>query len=264
MGGPDSPEKTPDGIPFNVGVWEGPDGNSIIAALNPGSYSQSVTYDLTKTPPPPPAPAAGPAARRGRWSTGPPASRSNGQVTGLFTDYMYYGTGDTGGTPTEASVKLMEAIVTKGRISLPNPFAQRGGGRAAGRGAPPPSPEVQVGDGPVRVVPGTAEQMFLDIKPDQWARLPHYKGDLELINHSAGSITSQAYVKRWNRHNEVLADAAEKASVAAAWLGGRAYPLDAAERRLDARHGRRSSTTSSRAPASPRPTSTRGTTRSSR
>jgi alpha-mannosidase len=55
-------------------------------------------------------------------------------------------------------------------------------------------------------------------------RLPTYKGDLELINHSAGSLTSQAIHKRWNRKNELLADAAEKASVAAAWLGARVYP----------------------------------------
>ena len=226
VGGPDSPEKTPDGIPFNVGVWEGPDGNSIVAALNPGSYSQSVTYDLSKTPPPPPAPAAGQQQARGLvdW---PARIALNGQVTGVFTDYMYYGTGDTGGTPTEASVRLMEAILTKGRIALPNPFAPRGGGQRGG-GAPqdtaPPPAEARVGDGPVRVIQGSAEQMFLNIKPEQWARLPRYKGDLELINHSAGSITSQAYVKRWNRHSELLADAAEKASVAAAWLGGRPYP----------------------------------------
>jgi alpha-mannosidase len=32
-------------------------------------------------------------------------------------------------------------------------------------------------------------------------------------------------MKRWNRQNEVLADAAERASVAAEWLGGRGYPL---------------------------------------
>ncbi len=93
------------------------------------------------------------------------------------------------------------------------------------RTATPPPAEVRVGDGPVRVIQGSAEQMFLNIKPEQWARLPKYKGDLELINHSAGSITSQAYVKRWNRHSELLADAAEKASVAAAWLGGRPYPM---------------------------------------
>src|SRR5208283_5494888 len=79
--------------------------------------------------------------------------------------------------------------------------------------------------GPVHVVISTAVQMFKDIKPDMTARMPKYKGDLELINHSAGSLTSQAYHKRWNRKNELLADAAERASVAAAWLGGPAYPL---------------------------------------
>jgi len=223
VGGPDSPERTPDGIPFNVGVWEGPDGSRIIAALNPGSYSQSVTYDITKTPPPPPAPAAGqqPARPLVDW---PSRIALNGQVTGVFTDYMYYGTGDTGGTPTEASVRLMEAILTKGRMVLPNPFAPRGGPQAQ-QGPAQPAADTQVGDGPVRVIQGTAEAMFLNIRPDQWARLPTYKGDLELINHSAGSITSQAYVKRWNRQSELLADAAEKASVAAAWLGGRPYPI---------------------------------------
>ena len=228
VGGPGSPEETPEGIPFNVGVWEGPDGHSIVAALNPGSYSQSVTYDLTKTPPPPPPAVAGqpPVRPLVDW---PARIALDGKVTGLFADYMYYGTGDTGGSPTEASVKLMEAILTTGRASLPNPYAPRGG-RPGSQVEAPPSPEVPVGDGPVHVVQGTAEQMFLDIKPDQWARLPRYKGDLELINHSAGSITSQAYVKRWNRRNEVLADAAERASVAAAWLGARPYPLP----RLDA------------------------------
>jgi alpha-mannosidase len=75
------------------------------------------------------------------------------------------------------------------------------------------------------VISSTAEQMFLDIRPELRARLPRYRGDLELTNHSAGSLTSQAYQKRWNHENEKLADAAEKASVAAAWLGARQYPL---------------------------------------
>ena len=47
-----------------------------------------------------------------------------------------------------------------------------------------------------------------------------------LTDHSAGSITSEAYQKRWNRKNELLADAAEKASVSAMWLGNRPYPQE--------------------------------------
>ena len=51
VGGPDSPEQTPEGIPFNVGIWIGPDGKTVIAALNPGSYGSNVYTDLSKEPP---------------------------------------------------------------------------------------------------------------------------------------------------------------------------------------------------------------------
>lgn len=222
VGGPDSPEKTPVGIPFNVGIWEGLDGNHVIAALNPGGYGSQITYDLSKSPAD--SDSINSQERREDRVDWPERIRRNGEVSGLFTDYMYYGTGDTGGSPSESSVKLLEAIVTKSTTVLPPPQRRRRFGEPQAP-SPPPGPPVQVGDGPVKVVSATAEQMFLDIKPDQISRLPHYKGDLELTNHSAGSLTSQAYLKRWNRQNEILADAAEKASVTAEWLGGRTYPL---------------------------------------
>ncbi len=68
--------------------------------------------------------------------------------------------------------------------------------------------------------------MFIDITDQQAAMLPRYTGELELINHSAGSLTSEGYQKRWIRQQEILADAAEKSSIAASWLGARAYPMD--------------------------------------
>ncbi len=225
VGGPDSPEKTPEGIPFNVGVWEGPDGKTVIAALNPGSYGGSVTYDLSTTPPPPvsdPNQPNRPPRVNVNW---PERINVNGKLTGAYTDYMYYGTGDIGGSPNESSVKFMEAIVTKSKTPIP-PLPPSGrGGQASQQPAPWPGDPVQVGTGPVKVVSANAEQIFLNIRPDQAAKMPRYKGDLELINHSAGSITSQTYMKRWNRQNEVLADDAERASVIADWLGGRPYPL---------------------------------------
>jgi alpha-mannosidase len=220
VGGPDSVEGTPEGIPFNVGVWEGLDGADVVAALNPGDYVGQVTYDLSKSPPPPPENGEG---HRSRPATNWPARiQRDGQASGTFADYMYYGTGDTGGSANESSIKLMEAIVTKGNASPP----PAGGRDGQAQSAAAPSPEVQVGDGPVKVISATSDQMFRDLTPEEIARLPKYKGDLELINHSAGSITSQAYMKRWNRKNEILADAAEKASIAAELLGGRPYPLD--------------------------------------
>src|SRR5215475_13353669 len=150
VGGPGSIEETPAGIPFNVGIWEGPDGKTVIAALNPGSYGSSVTYDLSKTPPPNTDPN-----NRNVPVDWVKRLELNGKVSGLFADYRYYGTGDTGGAPNEPSVKLMDQIISKS-------------------GA---------GEGPVRVISATADQMFRDIKPGQTERLPRYKGDLELINH---------------------------------------------------------------------------------
>ncbi|HMD86905.1 MAG TPA: glycoside hydrolase family 38 C-terminal domain-containing protein [Terriglobia bacterium] len=214
-GGPGSPEQTPKGIPFNVGIWDGPDGKSVLAAFNPMTYSGTIYYDLSKS--------STEFSKRPNYVDWPQRLQLDGKATGLAVDYHYYGTGDIGGSPSEPSVKLLEAIVTRGRTILPSPLDrtdldEEQTARAKG-------PAIQVGDGPVRVVSSKADQMFLDIlKSGQASHLLHYKGDLELTNHSAGSLTSEAQHKVWNRKNELLADAAERASVAAAWLGGPAYP----------------------------------------
>src|SRR5882762_7905520 len=123
VGGPDSPEKTPVGIPFNVGIWEGPDGKTVIAALNPLSYGSQVTYDISKAPPPPPAPDSSLSAQQNQtrsrgqedWSQ---RIQTNGNLTGIFADYHYVGTGDVGGSPNESSVRLMEAITSKSKTTL--------------------------------------------------------------------------------------------------------------------------------------------------
>src|SRR5688572_12874660 len=113
VGGPDSPQKTPVGIPFNVGLWEGPDGRTVIAALNPLSYGSQVTYDISKSPLAPDDSAgsnASPQQNQARaqedWVK---RIQINGNLTGVFTDYHYVGTGDVGGSPNENSVRLMEA-----------------------------------------------------------------------------------------------------------------------------------------------------------
>ncbi len=227
VGGPDSPEQTPEGIPFNVGVWVGPDGRSVIAALNPGSYSAGIRADLSKTPPPPAIGQGGRFGARGREEDWVKRIGIDGKLTGVYADYHYVGTGDIGGAVDEESVKLLEAMVTKSEAVIPPAgFGFGRGGRAADSPPPVPNPPVKMGDGPVHVISATADQMFLDITPEMTSRMPRYQGDLELINHSAGSLTSEAYHKRWNRKNEILADAAEKASLAAEWLGGRPYPRE--------------------------------------
>jgi alpha-mannosidase len=233
VGGPDSPEKTPQGIPFNVGLWIGPDGKSVIAALNPLSYGSTVTYDLSKTPPPPPpvdpnavAGRGGRGGRGGAMEDWTKRVQINGDLTGIFADYHYVGTGDVGGSPQPDSVRVMEDIITKKMDAPPQPRFGGGRGGAAPPPPPPAGPPMQYGDGPLKVVWSNADQIFKDmIACCSLERLPKYQGDLELINHSAGSLTSQTIHKRWNRQNELLADAAEKASVAASWLGARVYPL---------------------------------------
>lgn len=266
-GGPESRERTPEGTPFNVGVWVGPDGESVLAGLNPGSYSGGIYADLSKPlrEPPPNSTLkeietklqalrekygrrSGQTPdqkdieeflslrdqrdglvkveqdRNQEWYQGDWAGRveHNGKVSDVFTDYHYYGTGDVGGSPDEDSVKRLEAIVTKGTASFP----PEGEASFFRRQSHPQWPEVKVGDGPVHVISSTAEQMFLDITPSEAGRLPRYAGEMELTNHSAGSLTSEAYQKRWLRKEELLADAAEKASIAAEWLGARAYPRE--------------------------------------
>jgi alpha-mannosidase len=265
-GGPESREKTPAGTPFNVGVWVGPDGESVLAGLNPGSYSAGIVSDLSK-----PLPASSPNvqleeirkkfnplrqklralenanqpldpkdlqeyyALRGQekdlakvqgerdldryqddWAA---RVATNGEMSGVYTDYHYYGTGDIGGAPDEDSIKRLEAIVTQGSANFPPQDGSYVDGQPH-----PEWPPLKVGDGPVHVISANADQMFLDITPAEKVELPRYTGEMELTNHSAGSLTSQAYQKRWLRKEELLADAAEKSSVAAEWLQARTYP----------------------------------------
>ena len=267
-GGTDSVEKTPEGTPFNVGVWVGPDGESVLAGLNPGDYAGGINSDLSKPLPPlPPDQVLDDLnkkfqplrqelvhadqnnstmdvrqieeylAVRNQQKTELQMQQErelsrhqsdwaarvelNGKVSGVFTDYHYYGTGDIGGTPDEDSVKRLEAIITGGKASLPldvDPLFSRFSHEQG--------PLVQLGGGPVHIISASAEQMFLDMTPPQAAGLPRYTGEMELTNHSAGSLTSQAYQKRGLRKEELLADAAEKASIAAEWLGARPYPLE--------------------------------------
>jgi alpha-mannosidase len=264
-GGPKSLEKTPEGTPFNVGVWVGPDGESVLAGLNPGAYDGGVETDLSRPLPAMPPDAALQDVQRkmqalrakldqeqgsghasdphdieesihlrseqaaltridqdraqehhqGDWAA---RVEQNGKVSGVFTDYHYYGTGDIGGAPREEYVRRLEAIVTKGTTGLPPQGLSSREERREG-------PLVKVGEGPVHVISANAEQMFLDITPAEAAGLPRYTGEMELTNHSAGSLTSQSYQKRWIRKEELLADAAEKASIVAEWLGAQPYPL---------------------------------------
>ncbi len=165
------------GIPFKIGMWEGLDGRSVIAAFDPGAYVGAIEGRVDTNP---------------KWVD---RVLENGRKYGVWADYHYYGVGDQGGAPKAEDVANYLA-------SIGNP------------------------DGQIRVALVSSDQMFKDITDDQRLRLPRYRGDLLLTEHSAGTLTSQAYMKRWNRKNEILADAAERAAVMADWLGNADYPLE--------------------------------------
>ncbi|MCJ7450112.1 MAG: alpha-mannosidase [Bacteroidales bacterium] len=165
------------GIPFNVGIWNGPDGKGIVAALNATDYTGRVVprLDLDTD-----------------WD-----NRISDDISknGISFDFRYYGVGDQGGAPRENDV--FYAI-----NSLHNK------------------------DSKFKVILTSSDQIYKDITPEIRKKLPVYSGDLLLIEHSAGSLTSESYMKRANRKNELLAQSAEQAATAADWLGGATYPFN--------------------------------------
>jgi alpha-mannosidase len=165
------------GVPFHVGVWNGPDGKGIIAALDATDYTGRIEPRLDKD---------------NAWM-----SRIGDNIAkyGVSFDYRYYGVGDQGGAPRERSVQNAVG-------SLHN------------------------NDSKIKVLLTSSDQMYRDINPEIRKKLPVYEGDLLLIEHSAGSLTSQAFMKRMNRKNEMLAQSAEQVATFADWLGTASYPFD--------------------------------------
>ena len=126
----------------------------------------------------------------------------------LPTTHILYGTGDIGGAPTDESVRVAS-----------KEFKQNA------------KNDVDVTLEPIdRVFRDLAE-----LPETQRTKLPVWNNELVAIDHGVGGYTSRAIGKRWNKRAEQLADAAERTSVAAAWLGAAPYPaetLDAAWRRV--------------------------------
>ena len=107
--------------------------------------------------------------------------------------YRLFGVGDVGGAPQAASVDwLAKSLANK--------------------------------NGAVEVRNTSVDQLANDLTPQEKAALPVYEGELTMKTHGVGTHSSQAAMKMLNRANELLADAAERASVAAEWLTGLEYP----------------------------------------
>lgn len=164
------------GVPFDIGRWEGVDGSSLVAGIRPGDYVAKIRGDLS---------------RDTIWLA---AAKRQSEVSGLPIAYMYFGTGDTGGSPDSLSVDWLHKSLNS--------------------------------DGPMKVASVGADDLVDIVGKENISRLPSYKGELLMTRHGVGCYTSQATMKRWNRKNELLADATERASVIAHTLGALPYPTE--------------------------------------
>jgi alpha-mannosidase len=165
------------GIPFNIGVWKGPDGKGIVAALNATDYTGRIIprLDLDST-----------------WNS---RLQDNINRYGFSFDYRYYGVGDVGGAPRETDVQNVMGSIKNS-------------------------------DSRFKVILTSSDQIYRDITPEIRSQLPSFSGDLLLTEHSAGSMTSQSFMKRANRKNELLAKSSEQAAVISDWLGSAKYPYE--------------------------------------
>ncbi|MDR1938000.1 MAG: alpha-mannosidase [Tannerellaceae bacterium] len=120
----------------------------------------------------------------------------NKEQNGYAFDFRFYGIGDEGGAPLKNDVKHATECLT------------------------------QQPDSKFRILLTASDQMFKDITPEIEAKLPVYEGDFLLVEHSNGSSVSQGFMKRMNRKNENLAQAAEQAATGASILTGVDYPAD--------------------------------------
>ncbi|TNF74329.1 MAG: alpha-mannosidase [Acidobacteria bacterium] len=163
-------------IPFEIGVWRGPDGAEVVAALRPEGYGEGLSEDLSRAP---------------RWVAW---IERTGGGSGPAVGLKYVGIGDRGGALDEASMTWLARSIE--------------------------------GEGPIQVTNTASDQLFRDLDETQTRQLPRHASELLLPKHGTGCLTSQAVLKKWNRRNELMADAAERAAVVADWLGSLPYPAD--------------------------------------
>ena len=81
-------------------------------------------------------------------------------------------------------------------------------------------------DGAIKVRLASPDDFFQYMEEHDQGQYKVWNSELPMRTHGVGSYTSWGALKRWNRKNELLADAAEKASSLAMWLGVRQYPSE--------------------------------------
>ena len=81
-------------------------------------------------------------------------------------------------------------------------------------------------DGAVKVRLASPDEFFQYMEEHDNGQYKVWDSELPMRTHGVGAYTSWGALKLWNRKNELLADAAEKSSALAMWLGARQYPSE--------------------------------------
>lgn len=166
------------GIPFDIGKWYGVDGNFVYAVTNPGKYDLCFKkirdYDFTAK------------------------KLQENEKNGINYTAVFHGShGDTGGSPPEASVKVLQKEMNHNANS------------------------------DTQIISAAADDIYRDIEnmtAEEKQKLPVWNNELVMTNHAVGGYTSRAIGKRWNRYNEEIADMAERACVTAGTVANYKYP----------------------------------------
>jgi alpha-mannosidase len=188
---------------FDIGLWEGVDGAGVIAALSPGAYVSKIDGDLDLS----------------ADSTWLARAQAQGALSGVYAAMRYFGVGDTGGAPPEQSVAaLVRGIEGTGPLRVRSVASdQLARDLTAGlRG------RLATGLRPRMLANLATDPAYADIKG-----LPRCRGEFLMTDHGTGCYTSEAAMKRFNRKNERLAEAAERSALVAHWLGASLYPREA-------------------------------------
>lgn len=166
-------------------VWQGVDGSRIYAICKPGAYDTHEDFNKDLT----------------NSSSFLADCRTNGTKYGLSSVFRYVGTrSDHGGALKDDASSTGENTPW---------WLER---------------NVTSTDGALKVRIATPDECFALLDSFHNTRYQVWNNELPMRTHGVGAYTSWGMLKRWNRKNEVAADAAEKASALAWWLGVRDYP----------------------------------------
>ena len=166
-------------------VWQGVDGSRIFAICKPGAYDVHEDFNKDLT----------------NNTSFLDECRANGTKYGLSSAFRYVGPrSDHGGA-------LKDDASSSGE-NTPWWLEQNAADN----------------DGALKVRIATPDDCFALLDSFNNSKYQVYNNELPMRTHGVGAYTSWGMLKRWNRKNEVAADAAEKASALAWWLGLRDYP----------------------------------------